>query len=257
MPVSLLPRSYVLRFLTFRIHEEELLHWSGLSGFLTWHARLLVQTRDPAVYRYRSGAVTEPQPAIFYGNDTAIRRAQALVDGKCARIIERGLWVKRRKDATLVERLRVSLDGRKNPLAERNPPVYYYSSRKYFFAADVSPLYWISWKRGEEAGKLLQVEEEEYIKVKKNLTFATRYFLRSLFIRDSSLKIKYYLLYPIFFFLFSVFSSAGEKDTREIEVERFLKFYSPRLRKLQLSSTDIESIRVALIISHIYFHSIP
>lgn len=75
--------------------------------------------------------------------------------------------------------------------------------------------------------------------------------------RDSSLKIKYYLLYPIFFFLFSVFSSAGEKDTREIEVERFLKFYSPRLRKLQLSSTDIESIRVALIISHIYFHSIP
>lgn len=142
MPVSLLPRSYVLRFPTFRIHEEELLHWSGLSGFLTWHARLLVQTRDPAVYRYRNGAVTEPQPAIFYGNDTAIRRAQALVDGKCARIIERGLWVKRRKDATLVERLRVSLDGRKNPLAERNPPVYYYSSRKYFFAAfDVSPLY--------------------------------------------------------------------------------------------------------------------
>ena len=134
MPVSLLPRSYVLRFPTFRIHEEELLHWSGLSGFLTWHARLLVQTRDPAVYRYRNGAVTEPQPAIFYGNDTAIRRAQALVDGKCARIIERGLWVKRRKDATLVERLRVSLDGRKNPLAERNPPVYYYSSRKYFFA---------------------------------------------------------------------------------------------------------------------------
>lgn len=105
----------------------------------------------------------------------------------------------------------------------------------------------------------MQVEEEEYIKVKKNLTFATRYFLRSLFIRDSSLKIKYYLLYPIFFFLsFFLSKKLQEKKTqREIDVERFLKFYSSRLRKLQLSSTDIESIRVALIISHIYFHSIP
>lgn len=217
MPVSLLPRSYVLRFPTFRIHEEELLHWSGLSGFLTWHARLLVQTRDPAVYRYRSGAVTEPQPAIFYGNDTAIRRAQALVDGKCVRIIERGLWVKRRKDATLVERLRVSLDGRKNPLAERNPPVYYYSSRKYFFAADVSPLYWISWKRGE--GKLLQVEEEEYIKVKKNLTFATpRDIFFDLFsFHDSSLKIKYYLRFILYFSFFLSFSRKNCRRKRHRE----------------------------------------
>lgn len=230
MPVSLLPRSYVLRFPTFRIHEEELLHWSGLSGFLTWHARLLVQRRDPAVYRYRSGAVTEPQPAIFYGNDTAIRRAQALVDGKCARIIERGLWVKRRKDATLVERLRVSLDGRKNPLAERNPPVYYYSSRKYFFAADVSPLYWISWKRGE--GKLLQVEEEEYIKVKKNLTFATRYFLRSLFIPwfIAENKILFALSY-IFLSFFCLFFCRRKRHERDRGWEIF-KILFPSVEKV-------------------------
>lgn len=81
------------RIITYR--EE------GLSGFLTWHARLSFkgEIAFAAVYRYRNGAVTEPQPAIFYGNDTAIRRAAPMEN---ARADNRGLWV---RDATLVERL--------------------------------------------------------------------------------------------------------------------------------------------------------
>lgn len=112
-------------------------------------------------------------------------------------------------------------------------------------------------REGRKRGNCCKWKRKNISKLKRILHLPRDIFFDLFSFRDSSLKIKYYLLYPIFFFLSSVFSSAGEKDTREIEVERFLKFYSPRLRKLQLSSIDIESIRVALIISHIYFHSIP
>lgn len=74
----------------------------------------------------------------------------------------------RSKDATLVERLQVLW-------AERNPSLYY-SLRKYFFAAAVCVSPRLDSLGGGKRGKCLQVgrvEEEEYIKVKKNVTFAT------------------------------------------------------------------------------------
>lgn len=79
-----------------------------------------------AVYRYRNGAVTELQPAIFYGNDTAIRRAAPMENVADKR---GGLWVNAKMQRLLKD---YKPYGRRNPLGGTES-ILAYSLGKFFF----------------------------------------------------------------------------------------------------------------------------